>query len=391
MSEKLDFFQKLKSRLSHVEKDSLYQKLFDAVQENFLLEEVCQNLEEGIVLTDPKGISFFVNRKAETWLGLSGRSGTRQPIWERVQDAALGTFLSEEMPRAVARTVQDLRILSPREMQLRVTLLPQEQGGKKTLMLILSDITHRTDQEFEALMLTRMESLIRLAGGIAHEIGNPLNAITIHLELLKKKLSGLPSAKSQELERFVTDIQDETRRLDRIIKNFLKATRKPPLRFQLNDLNETLADALAFLKPQLNECRTRVKFTRDTNLPPFLMDRERLYYAFMNLIKNAMEAMEPGGSLKITVTHKQHCAIVSLTDTGCGIAEADLSRIFDIYYTTKKEGSGLGLMMVYDAITEHGGKIEVVSKRGKGTTFKVLLPVREPQLQLPHYAPAKGG
>lgn len=391
MSEKLDFFQKLKSRLSHIEKDSLYQKLFDAVQENFLLEEVCQNLEEGIVLTDPKGIPFFVNRRAETWLGISVRSGNKQPLWERVQDTTFGAFLSENLLGISARTVQDLKVLSPREMQLRVTLLPRDQDGKKTLMLILSDITHRTDQEFEALMLSRMESLIRLAGGIAHEIGNPLNAITIHLELLKKKLSGLSSAKRQELEHFVTDIQDETRRLDRIIKNFLKATRKPPLRFQLNDLNETVADALGFLKPQLDEGKTRVKFMRDTALPPFLMDRERLYYAFMNLIKNAMEAMEPGGSLKIAVTHKQHCAIVTLADTGCGIADEDLPRIFDIYYTTKKEGSGLGLMMVYDAISEHGGKIEVVSKRGKGTTFKVLLPIREPQLQLPHFAPPKGG
>lgn len=391
MSEKLDFFQKLKSRLSHIEKDSLYQKLFEAVQENFLLEEVCQNLEEGIVLTDTKGVPFFVNRRAETWLGIAVRPGNKQPLWQRVQDTTLAAFLSGQLLEISARTVRDLKILSPREMQLRITLLPREQDGKKTLMLILSDITHRTDQEFEALMLSRMESLIRLAGGIAHEIGNPLNAITIHLELLKKKLSGLPSAKSQELEHFVTDIQDETRRLDRIIKNFLKATRKPPLRFQLNDLNETIADALGFLKPQLDERKARVKFTRDADLPPFLMDRERLYYAFMNLIKNAMEAMEPGGSLKITVTHKQHCAIVSLADTGCGIAEEDLSRIFDIYYTTKKEGSGLGLMMVYDAVTEHGGKVEVVSKRGKGTTFKVLLPIREPQLQLPHYAPAKGG
>lgn len=391
MSEKLDFFKKLKTRLSHVEKDSLYQKLFDAVQENLLLEEVCQNLDEGIVLTDPKGIPFFINPRAETWLGVSLRPGNRQPLWERVQDATAGAYLAKHMPALSERTVYDLKVLSPREMHLRVTLLLREQAGKKTLMLILSDITHRTEEEFEALMLSRMESLIRLAGGIAHEIGNPLNAITIHLELLKKKLGGLPAAKRGELEHSVTEIQDETRRLDRIIKNFLKATRKPPLRFQLHDLHEAIADALGFLRPQLEEHKIRVKFARDGEIPPFLMDRERLYYAFMNLIKNAMEAMEPGGSLKITVTHKQHCAVVTVADTGCGIPEEDLSRIFDIYYTTKKEGSGLGLMMVYDAVSEHGGKIEVTSKRGKGTSFKVLLPIREPQLQLPHYAPAKGG
>ena len=249
----------------------------------------------------------------------------------------------------------------------------------------MADITSRTEQEFEAAMLSRMESLVRLASGIAHEIGNPLNAITIHLELLKKRLAGLPDDKRKEIADSLSDIQAETRRLDRIIRNFLKATRKPPLRFRLDDLNEVIADALSFLKPQLDVTKVLVKFSRDKGLPGFLMDRERLYYAFMNLIKNALEAMPQGGSLKITLTHKQHCAIVTLLDTGCGIHEKDLARIFDIYYTTKPEGAGLGLMMVYDAVAEHGGKIEVASKLNRGTTFKVLLPIREPQLQLPNY------
>jgi signal transduction histidine kinase len=270
-------------------------------------------------------------------------------------------------------------------MQLRVTIFPREQDGKTGFVILLSDITSRTEQEFEAAMLSRMESLVRLAGGIAHEIGNPLNAITIHLELLKKRLARLPEAERKEIADSLGDIQDETRRLDRIIRNFLKATRKPPLRFRLDDLSEVVADALSFLKPQLDIAKIIVKFSKDKGLPAFLMDRERLYYAFMNLIKNAQEAMPGGGTLKVAVTHKQHCAIVTIADTGCGIKEKDLPRIFDIYYTTKQEGAGLGLMMVYDAIAEHGGKIEAVSKLNRGTTFKVLLPVREPQLQLPSY------
>jgi signal transduction histidine kinase len=283
------------------------------------------------------------------------------------------------------RTVHDLRILSPREIQLRVSIFPRDEGEKNRLVILLLDITRRTEQEFESAMLSRMESLVRLAGGIAHEIGNPLNAITIHLELLKKRLAGLPDAKRQELADSLSDLQDETKRLDRIIRNFLKATRKPPLRFQLDNLSDVVADALNFLKPQLEVSKIRVQFSKAKNLPPFLMDRERLYYAFMNLIKNALEAMPRGGMLKVALSHKQHCAIVTVADTGCGINEKDLGRIFDIYYTTKQEGAGLGLMMVYDAVTEHGGKIEVVSKLNKGTSFNVLLPIREPQLQLPNY------
>ncbi|HOW58821.1 MAG TPA: ATP-binding protein [Candidatus Omnitrophota bacterium] len=390
MSEKLDFVKKLKSRLPQIEKESLYLKLLDTAQENLLLEDVCQALDEGVVLVDLKGIPFFSNRKANLVLG-GIQTQSRQPLWNQVYDSTLAAFLKGHLLFVNSRTVNDFKILSPRALHLRVMIIPQENRGKKATLLLLVDITHRTEQEFEAAMLSRMESLIRLAGGIAHEIGNPLNAITIHLELLKKKLGDLPTLKRQELENSLNHIQDETRRLDRIIRNFLKATRKPPLRFHLDDLNEILTDAVSFLKPQLDAQKIKVKFSKDLALPVFLLDRERLYYAFMNLIKNAMEAMPEGGALKVSITHKPSCAIVTITDTGCGIDEKDIPMIFDIYYTTKAEGAGLGLMMVYDAITEHGGKIEVTSKKGKGTTFKVLLPIREPQLQLPHYKTSREG
>lgn len=384
MNEKLDFVKRLKSRLPLIEKESLYLKLLDTLGENALLTEVLQNLGEGVVLTDGKGFPVFINRKAEDWLG-GVRTAISQPLWNQVQDPSLASFLKENLLSPTQRSPQDLKVLVPRELQLRATILPREHDGKKHFMILLADITTRTEQEFETAMLSRMESLVRLAGGIAHEIGNPLNAITIHLELLKKRLGGLPEAKRQDIEGSLTDIQAETRRLDRIIRNFLKATRKPPLRFQLDDLNEVAGDALSFMKPQLEASGVRVKFAKDATIPVFLMDRERLYYTFMNLIKNAQEAMPQGGSLKVALTRKQHCAIVTIADTGCGIEDRHLSKIFDIYYTTKAEGSGLGLMMVYDAIAEHGGKIEVASKRNKGTTFKILLPIREPQLQLPNY------
>lgn len=389
MSEKLDFVRRLKSRLPQIEKDSLYLKLLDATLENLLLEEACKNLEEGIVITNAKGHLVFINPKASDWLG-GIRPSSKQPVWHQVQDPSLAAFLKENVITAKTRTVHDLRLFSPKEMQLRVTILPTGQNGETNFLILFSDITSRTEQEFEAAMLSRMESLVRLAGGIAHEIGNPLNTITIHLELLKKSLAGLPEATRKELADSLSNIQDETRRLDRIIRNFLKATRKPPLRFRLDGLNEVIADAVTFLKPQMDVAKVLIKFSKDKGLPGFLMDRERLYYAFMNLIKNALEAMPQGGTLKITVTHKQHCAIITIADTGCGIAEKDLARIFDIYYTTKPEGSGLGLMMVYDAVAEHGGKIEVASRLNKGTTFKILLPIREPQLQLPHYHPSMG-
>lgn len=390
MGEKIDFLKRLKARLPRIEKESLFLKLLEAADENLLFVEVCENLEEGIVIADAIGYPTYANRKAQDWLG-NVRAEARKPLWDLVQDPSLADFLKEAVTSASSRTVCDVRVLSPREMQLRVTVLPSERGGKNRYVVLLADMSSQAEREFEAAMLSRMDSLVRLAGGIAHEIGNPLNAITIHLELLKKRLTGLPDEKRKEIAASLSNIQDETRRLDRIIRSFLKATRKPPLRFRLADLNEVIGDAVSFLEPEMRAGKVAVKFSRDKGLPPFLLDQERLYYAFINLLKNALEAMPGGGAVTVTVAHKQRCAIVTIADTGCGIPEKDLSKIFDIYYTTKPEGSGLGLMMVYDAVTEHGGKVEVASKEGKGTAFKVLLPIREPQLQLPHYHSSKGG
>ena len=148
MSEKLDFIKRLKPRLPQIEKDSLYLKLLETAQENLQLEEVCMNLEEGIVIADAKGHPVFVNRKADDWLG-GVRAAVKQPVWNQTQDLSFAAFLKENVVTAGTRTVHDLRILSPREMQLRVTILPREQEGKTNFVILLSDITSRTEQEFE--------------------------------------------------------------------------------------------------------------------------------------------------------------------------------------------------------------------------------------------------
>jgi signal transduction histidine kinase len=115
------------------------------------------------------------------------------------------------------------------------------------------------------------------------------------------------------------------------------------------------------------------------------MDRERLYQVFINLIINGMEAMPKGGNLRVGISHKDKVAVLTFKDEGVGITEENLAHIFEPYFTTKKEGSGLGLMTVLNAISDHGGKIEAFSKPKKGSTFVILLPIRAPKLQLPQY------
>lgn len=375
------FIHKLLKRIERLDRESLKNHLQDLVRENTLYDEVLDRLKEGVVLVDPKGSLHYANRQASLWLMLPPLLAGKDRIQDLVNEPELAKFIAAHLENLKEGVVGDFQLFSPREMNLRVFLTPLENNpaGKEILILLLNVPAESRNEEKPP----RIEAIMSLVAGIAHELGNPLNSISIHLQLLKKELADFPAKKQKALERTLDVLNSETSRLDKIVKNFLKATRKSPLRFRSEDLNPVLSEALALMAPELEEKKIRIHFQADPALPSFLMDRSRIYQIFSNLIKNAMEAMPRGGDLWINTSRKENAAIVRFKDTGSGISEKDLPHIFEAYYTTKEEGSGLGLMTVFSAVREHGGRIEVSSKPGKGTTFAILLPIRLPKLQLP--------
>src|SRR3989338_586641 len=205
----------------------------------------------------------------------------------------------------------------------------------------------------------------------------------IHVNLLEKSIEKLPLTQKRKVNESLKVLKDETARLDRIIRNFLKATRRKPLRFELNQINELLAKTVDFLKPELKAAKIRVIEELDRQIQPFLLDPERIHQVFVNIIKNAVHAMPKGGTLRIQTEVKDKLCLIRFQDTGVGIPAETMSKIFDAYYTTREEGTGLGLMIVHQIIREHGGRIEVASKPNAGTAFTVILPIRKEKLGLP--------
>ena len=185
------------------------------------------------------------------------------------------------------------------------------------------------------------------------------------------------------MEDSLRAMEEETQRLDQIVRNFLRATRRKPLQFEPLQINDLLQKTLFFLSPELKTARIRILEELDKRMPIFLLDPERIHQVCLNIIKNEIHAMPKGGTLRIqTKVHEKLC-LIHFQDTGIGIPEDKIHKIFDAYYTTKEEGSGLGLMIVYQIIREHGGRIEVSSKLGEGTTFSAILPIRTEKLGLP--------
>ncbi len=390
MSRKVPFLHKFLSRLDRVDRESLQSTVRSLALEHAQYHEILQSLPIGIALTARNGKILFINTQALDCLGADLRAAdSPSKLSSLAQDAALRAFL-EKLEKVDPKVLsEDLSVVLPKEMVLRVSVTPFDKSEAGERMILFTEGGQSKNQADDSL-LQRRESLLKLAAGVAHEIGNPLNSIHIHLGLLKRDAEELPAPKQKNFLKTLSVLQAETSRLDRIIRAFLKATRKPPLRFKESDLNEVIQGSVDFFQPELEKHKIQIRFRPDRMLPCFLMDKERLREVFVNLIKNAMEAMPEGGLIRISVTHRAKAALIRVRDEGNGIPEDSLPHIFDAYYTTKPEGSGLGLVSVYNAVAEHGGRIEVETRQGKGTTFTLLLPVRQPRLQLPGYGSASG-
>lgn len=383
MLRKTPFVHKLLKRLDKLSSHEIKNHFEDLLAVRERQDQVLDQLEEGVALFRSSGALLYANPAARSFLSDS-RSGTREGrlFSDWLVDTELARWLETASQGLRDRISRTFDLLAPQALRVRINVSPLDIPVPDVLLMVLSP---QGETSGFPRIREHLESLVRLAGGVAHEIGNPLNAIGIHLELLRKEIQGFEDSKKQTRALSHLDVlKAETRRLDLIVKNFLKATRKPPLRFRLENLNELLEDAIHFLQPELKQNKITLAFDRDPSLPPFLLDRERLRQVFINLIKNAMEACgsKTKGKIQIQAAHNGKVASLTFRDNGIGIADQDLPHIFDAYFTTKKNGAGLGLMTVYQNVMEHGGRVEVKSQPGKGTLFTVLLPIRQPTLQI---------
>jgi signal transduction histidine kinase len=217
---------------------------------------------------------------------------------------------------------------------------------------------------------------------VAHEIGNPLNSLTIHLQLLERRLRKLPGDQQDSLLQPLEVAQEEIKRLDSIVTQFLRAIRPAPLQRAPHDLNSIVRDAAEFLAPELKSRNILLELDLAPGLPVLDVDQDQLKQAFYNIVKNASEAMQQGGLLKIRTTADHDRINVIFTDTGGGMSQETMARIFEPYFTTKKGGSGLGLMITQRIVRAHGGEVVLESDPGQGLRITLCLPRHDRQVQM---------
>jgi len=231
----------------------------------------------------------------------------------------------------------------------------------------------------------RVTFLARLAAGLAHEIKNPLSTMSINLALLEEEFDRAartrapqkpePTAREKRCMKRIQTLHGEVRRLENIVEDFLRYARGGAIERTPHDLVALVREVLDFAATEDERQDIRHHVEVPSSLPMVRLDPGHLRQALLNLVVNARQAMPDGGELIVRVKRRGNFVEVSITDTGVGMSEEDLERCFDIYWSTKREGSGLGLATVRRIIDEHEGTIAVLSEQGRGTSFSIVLPL----------------
>lgn len=367
-------------RLDQLDEPNLHNLVQRLARERAILEAVFNTLQEGVLVINTDGIIDYANEAAAQLIGLK-QPATGESLWRLVP--GLHDSLAAQASDAPLVTREfELAYPSPRLVRLyRVPFADGEDGRRHAI--ILSDITAERKSTAELIENEKISSILLLAAGVAHELGNPLNSLTIHLQLIDRKLKKFKASKeTRSLEDSIKICRDEVARLDGIIKNFLEAIRpRPP------DLNELylpalIEEVLSFQARELADRGIKVEGEMPAGTPVIMADRDQLKQVFFNLIKNAMEAMQPGGRLTIRLRADDDSVYVALADTGTGIKTEDLARLFQPYHTTKVSGHGLGLMIVQRIMRDHGGHVGIESKEGVGTVVTLQFPQRHRRLRM---------
>jgi signal transduction histidine kinase len=238
----------------------------------------------------------------------------------------------------------------------------------------LRDITESRRSEQQTIESERLNALTLLAAGVAHEIGNPLNSLNIHLQLIEREARNRDDSKRAELQESVEVARAEVNRLDSIISQFLRAIRPTRPQLRPENINAIVEEAVRFFAPEIKDRNLVVEQELRSDLPLLELDRDQMKQAFYNVIKNSFEAMKSRGILRIRTDMDESHVIVRFTDTGGGISAENLSRVFEPYFTTKTSGTGLGLLIVRRIVREHGGELSIESSEGKGLTLAIRLP-----------------
>jgi PAS domain S-box-containing protein len=350
------------------------EEVFTALKEN--LDQVLENLQDGVMLFTQDARAVMVSDSVEHFLGMTRQQmlGVElHDIFDR--QSMLGQVVRRAFNARMMLMQEEVITETGRRIQVSLDFIhsedPTTPADTLGALLTLHDTESISKIENELEVSRRLADLGRLTSGVGHEVKNPINAIVVHLELLREKLARNDSS----AERHVDVIHNEIRRLDRVVQTLVDFSRPVELDLAMHDLRSVVTTVLTLAEPDLAQRSVRVVSLMPGSPVYVRVDADMIQQALLNVLLNGAQSMADGGELHVELRQHGHEATLRIRDQGCGIPREILNRIFNLYFTTKRDGTGIGLAMTYRILQLHNGSVQVESEMDVGTQFTLRLPV----------------
>ncbi|YCM43757.1 ATP-binding protein [Verrucomicrobiaceae bacterium 227] len=373
--------EKILSRLDQIEPGEVQALLSRLVREKGFLQKVFEALQEGVLLLETSGNISFINHAGCRFFGTTPEEAQGKPLDEVVR----GVDWRALMQSARGTVSRDLEVFYPENRYLNFYLSPIAEEGEADLghVMLVRDVTRSRAEAEEEIESERLNALTLLAAGVAHEIGNPLNSLSLHLQLLERKVRDLPVGDQAPLLDHLKTSRTEIGRLDTILKQFLQAMRPTKPERRPVELHDLLEESLVALSPELESREIRVELDLADEVPSLDLDPTQIKQAIYNIVRNAYQAVgQPDGEISIKSSATDYEVKLSISDNGSGISPEVMGAMFEPFQTTKTNGTGLGMLIVRRILREHGGELEVESEKGAGTTVTLYFPRTDKRVRL---------
>ena len=369
-SERTDEFGAVSNRIDRLGRQMHdVREVFSALKEN--LDQLMSTLQDGLILFTRDGRIVLVSASAERFIGRPRGEMLGQMVEEVFNDSTrLGRIVLDAFALRQEVPSREIEMEHGRRVQLALDFI-SERGVAIGALLTVRDAESVRRIENEIELSRRLAAIGRLTSGVAHEVKNPINAIVIHLEILRERMLQL----DPETRRHMDIINSEIHRLDRVVKTLVDFSRPVELKLQAVDLRDLAGEVVALASPEARSHRVDVVLQMGEQPLPVRVDTDLMKQAILNVVINGVQAMPDGGMLTLRGFTSGQAAVLEVQDTGGGISPEIRDKIFNLYFTTKKSGSGIGLALTYRAMQLHNGALDLDSEARQGTIFRFMLPL----------------
>jgi PAS domain S-box-containing protein len=388
-----EFVEKASEKIDKLSDEQL-KRIFDSArEESEIFDSIIQSIPSGLIVVNDEWRIRKINKAAKRYISfLPLHKESAEPVWSLIDDEEISAFIFSCAKNNLTGTEEEFSVTAAdgKTRFVSVSVMPFVRNEKIEGRLILAeDVTSKRQQEILSHRMEKLNSLTNLAASVAHEIKNPLGAISIHIQLLQKAVKKsresdgiLPDEKF--MEKYLEIVTEEIENLNKIVMDFLFAVRPLQANLILCDPDSLIEKYAEFFAPELSSLGIQLSVETGKNSVRLLIDEKLFKEILINIVQNAKSAVEGkiGGKIFVKTFVRGENYFLTIADNGSGMTSETCSRIFEPYYTTKADGTGLGLTTVYKIVKEFRGDISVNSEPGKGTVFTIQIPVPQKETKM---------